>query len=912
MALALYDRVQQTGTANTTVSFTLSGTVTGFQSFTAIGNGNTTYYAATDSSGNWEVGLGTYSTTGPTLTRTTIYSSSNSGSAVTFSGAVNVFVTYPAGYSVVSSNNAGTSGQVLTSAGAGVAPSWGAAPAGSAATPTALGTVYGSTLSTGVFSTFVGYQAGNTTATSYGNNTYVGYQVGVSTTTGYYNTGIGLQSLSSLTSGFQNSALGMYALQSVSSGTNNVAIGYQSLINLGTASNNTALGAYSLRQNTATGNTAVGYFAAYTNSSGTNNTAIGYQSLYSNSTGTDSTAIGNLALNAATGGTCTALGSSAGSSLTTGTNNIVIGYNAQASSATVSNENTFGNSSTTNNRIWGALSMNSGVNINSSMSTAYNNNIAIGGSAGRYLGNNLYNIAIGIGALYSGGSNGGYNIAMGWNAMNQAGPDTTAGAGYNIHIGYQAGYANSTGQYNVGIGANTLTAVTSGSFNCAYGPNAGSTLTTGSNNILIGYGAAPTSITVSNEFTHGNSSITSNRFWGDFKMGGSAAGTSGQVLTSAGAGVAPTWATPSSGGGISWQSVQTASFTAVAGNAYPVNTTSAQITVTLPASPTAGQMIIITDYAGTSATNNIIIDPNTNKLQGNTGVVVINVNRQAFNLVYADATQGWISYAQNYAALSFPLSSYLVVAGGGGASQGAGGAGGMLSGNVTLTSGQVYTVTVGAGGAGGGGGAVGSNSSISGTGITTVIALGGGNGGNAGAGGAGGSGGGGGSQSGGGAVGGAGTSGQGYSGGAGNSSAPYSTGGGGGAGGVGSPSTTAAAGVGGNGAVSTITGSSVTYAGGGGGGVYQSPGTAAAGGSGGGGAGGGVSSNGVAGTANTGGGGGGAYGGGTYSGGSGGKGIVILSIPTASYTGTTTGSPTVTTNGIYKVLSFTSSGSYTA
>ena len=100
MALALNDRVQQTGTANTTVSFTLSGSVTGFQSFAVVGNGNTTYYAATDASGNWEVGIGTYSTTGPTLTRTTILASSNSGSAVTFSGTVNVFVTYPAEKSV--------------------------------------------------------------------------------------------------------------------------------------------------------------------------------------------------------------------------------------------------------------------------------------------------------------------------------------------------------------------------------------------------------------------------------------------------------------------------------------------------------------------------------------------------------------------------------------------------------------------------------------------------------------------------------------------------------------------------------------------------------------------------------------------------------------------------------------------
>jgi hypothetical protein len=100
MALALNDRVQQTGTANTTVSFTLTGAVQGFQSFAVVGNGNTTYYGAFDPAGNWEVGVGTYSTTGPTLTRTTILSSSNSGTAVTFSGPVNVFVTYPSEKSV--------------------------------------------------------------------------------------------------------------------------------------------------------------------------------------------------------------------------------------------------------------------------------------------------------------------------------------------------------------------------------------------------------------------------------------------------------------------------------------------------------------------------------------------------------------------------------------------------------------------------------------------------------------------------------------------------------------------------------------------------------------------------------------------------------------------------------------------
>jgi hypothetical protein len=116
MALILADRVQQTGTANTTISFTLTSTTAGFQSFAVIGNTNTTYYSAFDATGNWEVGIGTYSTTGPTLTRTTILSSSNSGSAVTFVGAVTVFVTYPSGKSVNldASGNANALGTVTS------------------------------------------------------------------------------------------------------------------------------------------------------------------------------------------------------------------------------------------------------------------------------------------------------------------------------------------------------------------------------------------------------------------------------------------------------------------------------------------------------------------------------------------------------------------------------------------------------------------------------------------------------------------------------------------------------------------------------------------------------------------------------------------------------------------------------
>jgi len=104
MALQLFDRVQVTATANTTVSFTLGTAVAGYQSFSVMTNGNTTYYGSSDGT-NWEVGIGTYSSTGPTLTRTTILSSSNAGAAVTFTGTPNVWIDYPSSQSVYLNNN---------------------------------------------------------------------------------------------------------------------------------------------------------------------------------------------------------------------------------------------------------------------------------------------------------------------------------------------------------------------------------------------------------------------------------------------------------------------------------------------------------------------------------------------------------------------------------------------------------------------------------------------------------------------------------------------------------------------------------------------------------------------------------------------------------------------------------------
>jgi hypothetical protein len=98
MAIVVKDRVKQTTTTTGLTDFALTGSVSGFQTFGAIGNSNYTYYCAFDlATGDWEVGYGQYSTTGPTLTRDTILSSSAADAKVSFSAGVkDVFCTYPA------------------------------------------------------------------------------------------------------------------------------------------------------------------------------------------------------------------------------------------------------------------------------------------------------------------------------------------------------------------------------------------------------------------------------------------------------------------------------------------------------------------------------------------------------------------------------------------------------------------------------------------------------------------------------------------------------------------------------------------------------------------------------------------------------------------------------------------------
>jgi len=411
---------------------------------------------------------------------------------------------------------------------------------------------------------------------------------------------------------------------------------------------------------------------------------------------------------------------------------------------------------------------------------------------------------------------------------------------------------------------------------------------------------------------------------------------SGSTLTLGGSGTAVTLACGATQSGfgrtgtVDWDTTaKTASFTAVSGNGYFVNTTSGVITLTLPASPSAGDIVAFKDYAGTFATNNLTIARNGSNLDGASADKAINTSHTSMSLVYVDGTQGWKSVEEGTGFIgenfmtatggtittsgnckihtftgpgTFTVSetatssannivSYLVLAGGGGGGvDNAGGAGGggyrevknpvtpytasPLDGypsapnriTVTATS---FPITVGAGGSPGPSlaAAKGSNSVFS-----TITSTGGGASGNP-AGGPGGSGGGGTQGS---NPGGSGNTPpvsppQGSNGGTGYGGGSDQRGGGGG-GALTVGCSGACSGNGGNGATSSINATPTARAGGGGGGTEGNP--AGNGGPGGGGNGGQYPSCSSAtnGTANTGGGAGGGY----SARKNGGSGIVII------------------------------------
>jgi len=181
-----------------------------------------------------------------------------------------------------------------------VGGAWSSVPTGSAAaaTPTALGTVFGSTLSTGTYAVALGSDALG------GSNT-----------------------------GLEHTAIGRQALLSNTSGASNTALGYAVLYPNTTGSYNVSSGAYSMRQNTTgSENVASGYSALGQNTTGTNSTAIGTNALYAQTSGLNNTAVGHGALQSYVGagggeGNC-AFGKSAGQQMTSGAWNIMVGAEA--------------------------------------------------------------------------------------------------------------------------------------------------------------------------------------------------------------------------------------------------------------------------------------------------------------------------------------------------------------------------------------------------------------------------------------------------------------------------------------------------------------------------------------------------------------------------------------------------------
>jgi hypothetical protein len=119
-----------------------------------------------------------------------------------------------------------------------------------------------------------------------------------------------------------------------------------------------------------------------------------------------------------------------------------------------------------------------------------------------------------------------------------------------------------------------------------------------------------------------------------------ATGTSGQVLSLSDGSGSLSFTTVS--GGAAWQAVVTSSLTVVAKAGYFVNTSSAAITTTLPASATIGDFISFVDYSGTFDTNNLTVARNGHKIQGDASDLTVATERAGFTLVYVDATQGWL------------------------------------------------------------------------------------------------------------------------------------------------------------------------------------------------------------------------------------------------------------------------------
>ena len=441
----LVNRAKMTTATTGTGTISLASAVDGYQAFSAAGvaDADVVRYVIEDGDA-WEIGLGTYTASGTTLTRGSI-ESSNADNALNLTGNAVVYVSAAAADlqelvdfadnfvlptadgstgQVLQTNGAGTlsfttisgytdadvdthlntgtasSGEVLSWTGSDY--DWVAVSGGGAFTADGSNNIYAvatlPALTTGANNFVAGSSAGNSLSSG-SDNILFGRFTGDAISTGVQNTIMGLLAGSSLTSGLRNVAIGTSALTNGTTAAQNVAIGHQAM----------GLGVV-----TGTGdNVAIGTQAGYDITNGNGNVLIGY---------------------------------SAGSNLNSGGENVIIGFNAGT-----------------------AFTSATGVTV-------------IGRRAGL-------------------GSTGSSSVIIGQDAQR------SATGGSNNAIGVEANKVVTTGTNNSAFGKGANISCTTGTNNTALGNLSGG-ITTGSNNTVVGYQAAASSTTVSNEITLGNSSIT--------------------------------------------------------------------------------------------------------------------------------------------------------------------------------------------------------------------------------------------------------------------------------------------------------------------------------------------------------------------------------------------------------------------
>jgi hypothetical protein len=492
MALVLADRVQETTTTSGTGSITLLGAVPGFQSFAVIGNGNTCYYTIYDSQDvakGWEVGIGTYSTTGPTLARTTVLSNYLGTTAnINLSGnTATVFVTYPSEKSV----NLNASGNV------------------SALGTVSSGTWQGSTIGVAYGGTGVTSSSGansvvlrdsnqniavNRVNQSNTNTTAAGGTTALTVASSYIHTLVGtggqtysLPDATTLATGvaflFNNLATGTLTIQDYATAT------------IGTIPSGGA-GAVFLTNNATVGGTwDLHAYLPEGVTFGTNAFNLG-TAVISGGTwqgGTIQSGYGGTGLTTFTGAN-NALYSTSSSALTAGTLPVAAG----GSGATTLTGYVYGNgtsamtASTTipASALTGTLGVPNGGTGQTSFTSGRvlygNGSSALSSSANMtFSGTNLTlaNDASIRGLTVGGGSGtGSGSAALGGSAL-----DSNTTGQFNVAVGYQALLSNTIGQNNIGIGTFALDSNISGQNNTVIGTLAGSTATGASNNTFLGY-----------------------------------------------------------------------------------------------------------------------------------------------------------------------------------------------------------------------------------------------------------------------------------------------------------------------------------------------------------------------------------------------------------------------------------------